>query len=91
MAISNKDRISRALDLLREGLTPFVERELKARLGARGEVARDLAYRLYGICDRKKWAEEGIAYNGLVVAWPEISKLAAQAGPAGPAEPELAL
>ena len=65
--------------------------ELLAHLGARGEVARDLAYRLYGICERKKWAEEGIAYNGLVVAWPEISKLAAQAGPAGPAEPELAL
>jgi putative DNA methylase len=65
--------------------------ELLARLGARGEVARDLAYRLYGICERKKWAEEGIAYNGLVVAWPEISKLAAQAGPTGPAEPELGL
>ena len=34
MAISNKDRISRALDLLRDGLVPFVEREFEARLGA---------------------------------------------------------
>ncbi len=35
MATSNKDRISRSLDHLRDGLTPFVERELKARLGDR--------------------------------------------------------
>ena len=33
MAVSNKDRVSRALDLAREGLTPFVERELRGRLG----------------------------------------------------------
>ena len=33
MAISNKDRISRGLDDLRDGLTPFVEREFEARLG----------------------------------------------------------
>ena len=34
MATSNKDRISRALDYLRDGLTPFVEREFEARLGS---------------------------------------------------------
>jgi Swt1-like HEPN/Nucleotidyltransferase domain len=34
MAISNKDRISRTLDLLRDGLVPFAERELKAKLGS---------------------------------------------------------
>ena len=34
MAIFNKDRISRALDHLRDGLTPFVEREFEARLGS---------------------------------------------------------
>src|SRR5215207_7917689 len=32
MALSNRDRIQRGLDLLRAGLEPFVERELKARL-----------------------------------------------------------
>jgi putative DNA methylase len=37
-----------------------------------------LAYRLYGICERKKWAEEALAYNGLVVSWPEITRLAAE-------------
>ena len=34
MAITNRDRISRALDHLRDGLTPFVEQELEAHLGA---------------------------------------------------------
>ena len=65
--------------------------DLLARLGSSGEIARDLAYQLYGICERRKWADEGRAYNGLVVAWPEISRLAAQERPTGPAEPELAL
>jgi putative DNA methylase len=49
------------------------------KVGALGETARDLAYRLYGICERKKWAQEGLAYNGLVIAWPEIVKLARSA------------
>lgn len=51
------------------------------------EVARDLAYRLYTLCERKKWAQEAISYNALVVAWPEIQKLAAK----GPAAPEGSL
>ena len=51
---------------------------LLARIGERGEGARDLAYRLYGICDRKKWAGEALAYNSLVTSWPEITRLAAE-------------
>jgi putative DNA methylase len=47
------------------------------KLGGLGEAARDLAYRLYTVCERKKWAEEALAYNGLVIAWPELTKLAA--------------
>jgi putative DNA methylase len=43
-----------------------------------GDKARQLAYLLYGICDRKKWANEGSAYNMLIAAWPEIEKLARQ-------------
>ncbi len=49
---------------------------LLRQLGGIGEAARDLAYRLYVMCERKKWAEEALAYNGLVIAWPEITKLA---------------
>ena len=46
------------------------------QLGGMAETARDLAYRLYNICDRKKWADEALAYNGLVIAWPELTRLA---------------
>jgi putative DNA methylase len=51
--------------------------ELAARLGSgRSEEARALAYRLYAICDRRGWAKEALDYNSLVIAWPEIIKLA---------------
>jgi len=36
-----------------------------------------LAYRLYSLCERKKWPKEALAYNALVVSWPEIMRLAA--------------
>jgi putative DNA methylase len=51
--------------------------QLVKRLGiGRSEDARALAYRLYSICQRKKWTQEALAYNSLVVAWPEVLKLA---------------
>jgi putative DNA methylase len=56
--------------------------ELLRKVGALGETARDLAYRLYGVCERKKWSQEGLVYNSLVIAWPEIVKLARAAAPA---------
>jgi putative DNA methylase len=49
---------------------------LMTRLGGLAETARELAYRLYTICERNKWADEALAYNGLVIAWPELTKLA---------------
>ncbi|TAM79791.1 MAG: DUF1156 domain-containing protein [Acidobacteria bacterium] len=52
---------------------------LLRQVGALGETARDLAYRLYGICERKKWAQEALPYNSLVVAWPEIVRLSRSA------------
>jgi len=56
--------------------------ELFRKLGGLGEVARDLAYRLFSICEHKGWANEALAYNSIVLAWPEISKLA-HAAPRG--------
>ena len=50
--------------------------ELAASLGAQAETARDLAYRLYVISDRKKRAEDARQYNGLVQSWSEIMRLA---------------
>ena len=54
--------------------------ELGAKLGAKAEVARELAYRLYTLCERKKRAAEALAYNGLVQSWPEIARLAREGG-----------
>lgn len=50
--------------------------ELVIKLGAKAEIARELAYRLYTMCERKKRATEALAYNGLVQSWPEITRLA---------------
>lgn len=50
--------------------------ELVKKLGSKAELARELAYRLYTICERKKRAKEALSYNALVQSWPEITRLA---------------
>ncbi len=62
--------------------------ELVAKLGAQAETARELAYRLYTICERKKRAEDARAYNALVQSWPEFVRLA-QERPAPTAQGSL--
>ena len=52
--------------------------------GSNTENAKDLAYRLYTIAERKGWAEEAYAYNNLVVAWPDIQSRAAELKAAQP-------
>lgn len=52
---------------------------LLVRVSGLGDTARDLAYRLADICERKRWAKLALAFNGLVVSWPEIARLAASA------------
>lgn len=49
---------------------------IAAQLGAKAETARELCYRLYTLCERKKRAAEALSYNGLVQSWPEIMRLA---------------
>lgn len=49
---------------------------LLADIGQLADAARNLAYRLYTTCERKGWASEALAYNALVIAWPEIARLA---------------
>ncbi len=51
---------------------------LLPKLGAKAEIARELAYRLYTLCERKKRAAEALSYNGLVQSWPEIARLASE-------------
>jgi len=50
--------------------------QLLARVGGLGDAARDLAYRLYLLAERKGWAQEALAYNSLVVSWPQLVALA---------------
>jgi putative DNA methylase len=50
--------------------------ELLMRVRGHGETSRELAYRLYATCERKGWSELARPYNALVVAWPEIVRLA---------------
>jgi len=61
---------------------------LVAKLGVKSEVARELAYRLYVIAERKKRAAEALSYNALVQSWPEIVRLARE-GAVGPAQGAL--
>ena len=56
---------------------------LLARMPARAEPMRALAYRLYTLCERKGWAEEARAYNELVTAWSSIEQAAGEAGVVG--------
>ena len=53
------------------------------------EVAWELAYRLYALCERKKRAPEAMAYNGLVQSWPEILRLAREQSVSRPGQGDL--
>lgn len=60
---------------------------LLKRLGPSADVTRELAYRLYNTCERRKWAEDARSYNGLILAWPELEKLVTQMGSEPPPAP----
>lgn len=45
---------------------------LLAKLGSKADPARDLAYLLYTVCERKGWNKEALGYNSLVIAWPNL-------------------
>ena len=63
--------------------------ELVAKLGSKAETARELAYRLHNLSDRKKRAAEALSYNTLVQSWPEIARLAREERPSSPVQPEM--
>ena len=52
--------------------------ELMAKLGSNVEAARELAYRLYRICEQKNRAHDALGYNALVQSWPEMARLTQQ-------------
>jgi putative DNA methylase len=65
--------------------------DLLARLGGLGDTARDLAYRMYHVAERKGWTDEARAYNALVVAWTDLARGADLARAAQPAQTSLGL
>ncbi|SDR39035.1 putative DNA methylase [Rhizobiales bacterium GAS113] len=62
---------------------------LAAKLGVKAEIARELAYRLYTVCERRKRAAEALSYNGLVQSWPEITRLAREGSKIQAEEPDM--
>jgi putative DNA methylase len=62
---------------------------LVAKLGSKAELARELCYRLYTLCERKKRAAEGLSYNGLVQSFPELERLAKEPGRKAPAQASM--
>ena len=70
-------------------LVRVLNRGEEPAVGGRGErsapaaePARELAYRLYRICDQKKRPQEALNYNALIQSWPELASLARQRPPA---------
>lgn len=68
-------QLTRAMDT--GGVTACAE-IIAPMFGSNAEHAKDLAYRLYTIAERKGWALEAYAYNSLVIAWPDIQSKAAE-------------
>ena len=52
--------------------------DVVTKLGPDAEAARELAYRLYRICDQKNRTQEALGYNAVARSWGEISSLASR-------------
>ncbi|MCG5052815.1 MAG: hypothetical protein KA712_07625 [Myxococcales bacterium] len=52
--------------------------EILAVVKTKSEAIRQLAYRLYTLCERRGWAEDARAYNELVTSWTAIESAAGQ-------------
>ena len=56
---------------------------LLATMPDKAEPIRQLAYHLYTLCERKKWAEDARAYNELITAWHAVLESSREQGPRG--------
>lgn len=64
--------------------------ELLAKMPDKGEPIRQLAYHMYTLCERKKWAEDARAYNELIGSWHAIVTASHEVGHSG-SQTELGL
>jgi putative DNA methylase len=74
--LTNWETVHHLIRVLESGGGEQAAAELVSKLGTRAETARELAYRLYAICERNRRSNEAQAYNGLVQSWPELVRLA---------------
>lgn len=56
---------------------------LLASMPDKAEPIRQLAYHLYTLCERKKWADDARAYNELITAWHAIVAASHETGHRG--------
>lgn len=56
---------------------------LLAAMPDKAESIRQLAYHLYTLCERKKWAEDARAYNELITAWHAVLEASREQGQRG--------
>lgn len=56
---------------------------LLAKMPDKGDSLRQLAYHLYTLCERKKWAEDAKGYNELITSWHEIMAVSHEIGRTG--------
>ena len=70
--------LTRSLTAERGGGVAEAARLVLGMGAERTEKARALAYRLYSLAERKRWADEAHAYNILVTSWPQIRTEAAR-------------
>lgn len=56
---------------------------LLAAMPDKAEPVRQLAYHLYTLCERKKWADDARAYNELITAWHAVLQASREEGPRG--------
>jgi len=88
--MTNWETVHHLIRVLEHGGGEKSAADLVAKLGTKAEAARELAYRLYALCERKKRAAEALSYNGLVQSWPELVRLAQEHGQSGlPLQGEL--
>jgi putative DNA methylase len=59
-----------------------------AKVASKTEATRQLAYRLYTLCERKGWAEEARVYNELISGWAGIEQAASRIGGGSYESPE---
>ena len=72
-------QLIRVLNQQGEGATG----NLLSRMPERSASIRQLAYRLYTLCERKGWAEDARAYNELIGSWTAIIAASLDAGHKG--------